>query len=185
MNSKLLVALPAVALLLALAGGCAKQPAAGPDAAALRESLLEADRNFAATALTEGVVMAYEQFLAVDAAQLPDGGLPLVGKESIMANVLAAVADNEFSLSWEPVDAAVAASGDLGYTWGNYFLEGLDPDGETYVAEGKYANVWRYSAAAGWQVILDISNQNEILFPDELDFDLLTGEPEFYEELAE
>ncbi|MBT8422293.1 MAG: DUF4440 domain-containing protein, partial [Gammaproteobacteria bacterium] len=139
-----------------------------------RDSLLQTDRDFAASALTEGVVAAYDKYLAADAVQLPDGALPLDGKEAIMANVLGAVADNEFSLSWEPVNAEVAASGDLGYTWGNYFLEGIDIDGASFEAEGKYASVWRYSSDSGWQVVLDISNDNEMLFPEELDFGLLT-----------
>ena len=188
MYIRMLRMLPAAALLLVLVSGCTDQRSA-PDPGSTREALLAADRDFATTALTEGVVAAYERFLAGDAVQLPDGGLPLDGVESIMANVRAAVADNEFSLSWEPVDAVVAASGDLGFTWGNYFLDGLDIDGEEYVAEGKYANVWRYSSAAGWQVVLDISNQNETIYPDELDFGLLSdefsGEFESYDEAAE
>jgi len=143
------------------------------DPAALRDELLQADKDFSALAFDRGVAQAYEQFVADDAVQLPDGGMPLSGKQAILDNVEASVGDIEFSLSWEPVDALVSASGDLGYTWGFYYLETMGDDGELYAAEGKYANVWRRSETDGWQVILDVSNQNEPPFPAELEFDAL------------
>lgn len=146
-----------------------------PSIAEAREALLQADYAFADTALELGVEQAYADFLAADAVQLPDGGLTLVGKAAIMENVAAAVASTDFALTWEPVSAEVAASGELGYTWGNYYLEGTDADGLIYAAEGKYANVWRKSSAGRWQVVLDVSNQNEVPYADELEFDFDFG----------
>ncbi len=166
-----------LALGLMLAGcGSSEQAGAVVDAVAdtqsLREELLQTDYAFSAMAFDQGVERAYERFLAEDAVQLPDGGLPLNGKQDIMANVAASVGDIEFSLSWEPEDAAVSASGDLGYTWGYYYLESSGEDGQAYTAEGKYANVWRHSAADGWQVLMDMSNQNEPHYFEELELDL-------------
>lgn len=164
--------------VLLLVGGLAacEQPAEAPapvDREAVRQTLLAADAEFSALAFDAGLDVAYERFVAAAAVQLPDGGLPLEGKEAIMSNVLAVVAENDFRLSWEALDAVVAASGELGYTWGNYFLEGTDANGETYVADGKYASFWQYTEAAGWQVVLDTSNQNEPPFAEELEFDFL------------
>ena len=140
-----------------------------------RQQLLEADYAFSELALEAGIEAAYGEYLAEDATQLPDGGLPLSGKESIMANLIASAADTEFALSWEPAAAVVSREGDLGYTWGNYFLESVDEEGRLFTAEGKYANVWRRDQGE-WKVILDISNQNEAPYPDELDFELLLDE---------
>jgi len=152
-----------------------------PDQAGLRNELLQADKDFSALAFDQGVARAYEQFVAEDAVQLPDGGMPLSNKQAIMENVEASVGDIEFSLSWEPVDAQVSASGDFGYTWGFYYLETMGDDGELYAAEGTYANVWRQSERDGWQVILDVSNQNEPPFPDELEFDALLEDADITE----
>lgn len=160
-----------VMLLTACAPGAPGDDLSEP-AGDAREQLLEADYAFSALALEAGIEAAYGAYLADDAVQLPDGGLPLSGKDSIMANLIASAADTEFALSWEPVAAVVSAGGDLGYTWGNYFLESVDEDGRIFTAEGKYANVWRRNPG-GWKVILDISNQNEAPYLDELDFDLL------------
>ena len=109
-------------------------------------------------------------FIASEAVQLPDGGMPLTGKTAIMENVAASVGDIDFSLSWEPVDAVVSNSGELGYTWGFYYLETMGEDGQLYSADGKYANVWQ-RASDGWQVVLDVSNQNEPPFLEDLEFD--------------
>jgi ketosteroid isomerase-like protein len=170
-------------LLISSCGGFFASACSGPEAenpvidpVALRDELLQADKDFSKLAFDQGVARAYEQFVASDAVQLPDGGMPLSGKQAILDNVEASVGDIEFSLSWEPVDALVSASGDIGYTWGFYYLETLDDNGELYTAEGKYANVWQNSAADGWQVILDVSNQNEPPFPVELEFDGLLEE---------
>lgn len=155
--------------------GSSDRDAATANTSALREALLQADSEFSALAFDQGVEKAYERFIAADAVQLPDGGMPLAGKAAIMENVEASVGGIDFSLSWEPEDAVVAASGDLGYTWGYYYLETMTEDGELYAAEGKYANVWR-NTPAGWQVVLDVSNQNEPPFPAELEFDALLNE---------
>jgi ketosteroid isomerase-like protein len=128
-----------------------------------REALLEADRAFAQRAIESGIEAAYDEFLSEDAVQLPDGGAPLAGKAAIMANVADAAAAADFELSWAPAQAQVSASGDLGYTWGRYFLEGVDAEGQPYADEGKYANVWARDAGGDWRVVLDISNQNELL----------------------
>ena len=168
--------LPACAAALMLTACGSPEPGAaintvGGDAEALREELLQTDYEFSAMAVDQGVEQAYERFLASDAVQLPDGGMPLNGKQDIMANVSASLGDTEFSLSWEPVDARVSASGDLGYTWGYYYLEAIGEDGQPYAAEGKYANIWQHSNA-GWQVLVDMSNQNEPPYLDELELEL-------------
>ena len=126
------------------------------------QSLLERDAAFAERAQAAGVAIAYREFLASDAVQLPDGDYPIVGREEIYENILRTLADQEISLSWEAEAAEV--SGNLGYTWGSYSFEGVSADGETYGNDGKYVNIWRRNADGEWQVILDISNQNLLAY---------------------
>lgn len=151
--------------LLFVAGVVACSGSSDPvaDSELARQELLEADRAFARRALESGIEAAYDEFLSEDAVQLPDGGAPLAGKDAIMANVVEAAAAADFDLSWAPAQAQTSESGDLGYTWGRYFLDGVDDAGEPYTDEGKYANVWVREADGHWRVVLDISNQNELL----------------------
>ncbi len=161
------VALPGI--LLALAGcdsGGVADPAVGNDS--IVRQLLERDAAFATMAYEQGVADAYQAFLAEDAVQLPDGGYPIIGQDAIYENIQDTLEGTEYSLTWEAVDAVVAGSGDIGYTWGNYYFEGVDEQGEPFGSEGKYVNIWRKSDDK-WKVLLDISNQNEPAYIESLD----------------
>jgi ketosteroid isomerase-like protein len=156
-------------LLLGSVVGCDGAGEAGPAIGQQAvDQLLARDAEFAARAYSTGVAEAYREFLADDAVQLPDGGYPIAGKQAIYENILATLGDAEITLTWEAEAGVVAASGDLGYTWGRYFAEGRDDAGEPFSSEGKYVNIWRRTGGE-WRVALDISNQNEVLFLDEID----------------
>ena len=163
------MALGVAAMLIACSDPATVEAPAKPvlNAEQLRESLLAQDRRFAEIAYTEGVPEAYRRFLAADAVQLPDGGLPTVGRDEIYQMLLSQTEGVDFSLTWETLEARVAESGELGFTWGVYYYESVDELGAPYVAEGKYVYVWRYNAGR-WEVILDMTNQTE---PDYQDYE--------------
>jgi ketosteroid isomerase-like protein len=151
--------------LMPLLTACDGMPASGPaqpvvDIEQERQALFQQDMRFADVAYKEGVAEAYRRFMAADAVQLPDGGFAIEGRELIYEDLLAITGEMDFSLSWEPVKAEVAASGDLGYTWGFYYYEAVDEMGAPFVAEGKYVYLWRKNNDR-WELILDITNQTE------------------------
>ena len=119
--------------------------------------LLETDQAFAEAAFTDGAPEAFRQYLAEDALELPDGDLPLAGRDEIYAAMLA---DPELDLTWKPAAAVVARSGELGYTWGTYWSSWADEEGNPVAAEGKYLNIWRKAPDGRWQVVVDMSNEN-------------------------
>jgi ketosteroid isomerase-like protein len=139
------------------AGSAAHSQGAGAEQA--RTSLLERDLAFGNAVAEFGLAEAYRLFLAEDAVQLPDGDRPLQGRTAIYEQIIDATRDSDFLLSWRPEVAEVSLSGDLGYTWGTYWLELLDEEGNPVVLDGNYVNVWRKSATGVWEVIVDISNQ--------------------------
>lgn len=57
------------------------------------------------------------------------------------------------TISWKPVNAEVAQSGDLGYTWGNWKL--VAPDTTYY---GNYFTAWKKQKDGKWKVTLDGGN---------------------------
>jgi ketosteroid isomerase-like protein len=61
-------------------------------------------------------------------------------------------------LTWKPAEVFVAASGDLGVTWGRWTEKPNDP--ERKLETGRYVTVWRKDAAGGWKGIIDIGQSN-------------------------
>lgn len=152
------------AMLLGVAGlvmlGCAEpaSPPAEPStpaegATATAAALLEADRAFAAMAVEEGAAVAFRAYLSPDAVRLPPGMYPMRTREAIYRSMTKGPAA---TLTWTPVAAEGAASGDLGYTWGTYELR--LPDATGAVEYGTYLTVWELSAEGAWRVAAATSN---------------------------
>jgi ketosteroid isomerase-like protein len=126
-------------------------PAPGDEATALYET----DRRFSQTADMLGVAEAFRQFVAERAVKLPNGELPIEGRQAIYDH-LRQVGDAH--LEWAPVAAEVARSGELGYTWGFYEVRAHEPGGRLVTGYGKYTTIWQKQPDGAWKVILDIGN---------------------------
>ena len=136
------------ALTFALLSACR------PDAAAVREVLLEADRDFA----RESQVRRLEAWLDVadDSVLLVRPNAPVSrGKATVSAAMGPAFADTSFALNWEPVLADASVSGDLGYTVGLSQSRRAGPDGQV-TNTGKYVTIWKKQADGRWKAVLDI-----------------------------
>lgn len=121
------------------------------------EEMLEADRAFAAMAAEEGVAAAFVAYAAEGVRMFPDGGPPYQGRDALM---------EQFSnwpegarLSWTPIEAVAAGSGDFGFTWGRYVYSAAGENGQV-VEHGKYLSVWRKKPDGAWKFIADIGNSN-------------------------
>jgi len=126
------------------------QSASGADA--LRR--LEAD--FMKAAAEQGS-QGYMSYYAEDAVELPNGADMIQGKESI-AKSMSFLDQKDNRLTWTPVHADMAASGDLGYTFGTYEFRSKDKDGKPTVEYGKYASVWKKQKDGSWKVVMDMGN---------------------------
>lgn len=76
--------------------------------------LLQIDQDFARLSQEAGVVEAFRTYLTQDALQLPNGSHPIIGRDSIVEKMSTQM---PFLLLWEPQQAEVAESSDLGYSW--------------------------------------------------------------------
>jgi ketosteroid isomerase-like protein len=101
----------------------------------------------------------YMSFYADDAAELPNGEDMLQGKENI-AKTMGFLDDKNNHLTWAPVRADMAASGDLGYTYGTYEFRSKDKDGKPTVEHGKYASIWKKQKDGSWKVVMDMGNSS-------------------------
>lgn len=146
-----------LALVCLLLASCTKSAEKEPEPEGLPDasSLLETDRAFAKMSADSGSVAAFSAYLANDAIQMPSGTSPIVGRDSIVASM---VADPGVMLLWEPKHAEVARSGELGWTWGVYQVKFKTDEGEEMTSSGKYVNVWRKQDDDSWKVIVDMGN---------------------------
>ena len=142
----------ALATLIPLLAACA--PAETPPPPADPEALMEADRAFAA-AVAEGGAEAWVSWFAEDGAQIQPGVGEVRGRDALR-ELMAGLDDPTFTLRWEPRRADVAASGDLGWTTGDFVSEGVGPAGEPRRGQGRYVSIWRRQADGSWKVVLDV-----------------------------
>jgi len=136
------------------------------DATMLRDtavaSIVRAEREFmddVARRRLEGWV----DHFADSAATFPPGKLVNVGRAPIRKGMAATFADSSVHVTWYPVFATVAASGDLGYTWGYYRWTSRDDKGTPAPPiEGKYLTIWRRDRSGKWEVMVDTGNQGPV-----------------------
>jgi ketosteroid isomerase-like protein len=99
----------------------------------------------------------YMSHYADNAVELPNGTAMLQGKEAI-SKTMGFLDQKDNHLTWTPVGADMAASGDLGYTYGTYEFRSKDKDGKPTVSHGKYTSIWKKQKDGSWKVVLDMGN---------------------------
>lgn len=64
------------------------------------------------------------------------------------------------SLTWTPLKADMAASGDLGYTYGTYNYTAKNKEGKLVANYGKYTSIWKKQQDGQWKVVVDMGNSS-------------------------
>ncbi len=115
------------------------------------QPIIDADRAASTLATEIGFNNALLAVADSSFVKLGNGQLPIVGK-SAFANSFDK--DNDpIGITWYPVDAAVAKSGELGYSWGNWQFKTPDT---TYF--GNYITIWNKKEDGTWKMVLDGGN---------------------------
>ncbi len=129
------------------------------DLDAARQAIMDADRAFAQETAANGVD-GWVSYFAEDGVQFRPGGT-ISGHAAIRELMTPELSNPSYSLTWEPVEARVSRSGDLGYTIGRYESRAVGPDGQEMVTTGSYVSIWRLQEDGSWKVELDIGNPDE------------------------
>lgn len=153
---KLLLPVLVVAFLAATILFPMTRPSASAPPKATADTLKQLEADFMKAA-TEHGSQGYMSFYADDAVEVPNGAPILSGKESI-AKTMGFLDQKDNQLTWTPVGADMAASGDLGYTYGTYEFRTKDETGKTVVDHGHYASIWKKQPDGSWKVALDMGN---------------------------
>ena len=119
----------------------------------LKHEIIQAEHDFATMAKEKGMAEAFLAFAAEDAVINRNDSL-IKGKAAIKAYFDNQTLKDE-QLAWKPDFVDVAASGDLGHTYGKYTFSAITSTGESIQAEGIFHTVWKRQEDGSWKFVWD------------------------------
>jgi ketosteroid isomerase-like protein len=126
--------------------------AAEPVPAEAVRAMVESERKFYQTGQEKGTRAAFLAFLADDAVVFRPG--PVNGKEAWGKRP-----ETGLDLIWEPTFAAIARSGDFGYTTGPAKWKANKKE-EKFLGYGQFVSIWKKQKDGSWKVALDCGIEN-------------------------
>lgn len=117
--------------------------------------LSEADRFYSSLSADKGMNASFLEMFDPARVMLRANHMPIVGYDSIRA-LLLSENDSSFTLTWKPLFAKIAASGELGYTYGTYHI--TDKATDSVIGVGKYTTIWEKKRDGKWKAVLDTGN---------------------------
>ena len=108
--------------------------------------------------IENGTGPAFIAFADSTVIMISDAGRTVVGKTNLTEYMGMDNPPGSPVLKWEPLKAEVAASGDLGYTFGRYETIALDSLENKVVSYGTYVSVWKKQDDGSWKFVIDAGN---------------------------
>ena len=155
---KLLLPIAVLTLVSGIVVATTARPVAEASEKVGAETLKQMEAEFMKAAAERGSA-GYLSYYADDAVEVPNGAAIITGKVNI-AKTMGFLDDKTNHLTWTPIGADISASGDLGYTYGNYEFTSLGKDGKPVVDHGKYTSIWKKQKDGTWKVVLDMGNSS-------------------------
>ena len=118
---------------------------------------MEISREWSRAAAT-GNVDAVVNYWADDAVVMMAGLPTFTGRDEIRSYVAESFNMPGFAISWEPLEAHVSASGDMGYIVERSEVTLPDAAGRPVTHQFRAVSIWRNDARHGWRNVVDISN---------------------------
>ncbi len=116
------------------------------------DEIIEADLAFSDMSKQSGMKNAFIDYVDNEGVLLRPDHLPVKGADAI--DFLSQVNDTSYKVSWVPEGAQIAKSGDMGFTYGVYTLEGEDT-----TLKGTYVNIWKKQADGKWKFVMNTNNE--------------------------
>jgi len=111
------------------------------------------DSEFSDFSKEYGMRKAFLEYIDDDGVMMKDQSLPIKGARAI--DLISSMNDSTVTMTWEPEGGDIAASGELGYTYGIYEMR----DKENNVQRGTYVTIWKKQKDGKWKFVLDSGNQ--------------------------
>ena len=139
--------------------GCARQQV---DQKAESEKLMQLSRNWAAEAQTADNESILNNW-ASDARVMPPGQGTVKGHDAIRKMLEESSKIPGFEINWEPKEAFVSESGDLGYVIAHNYVKVTDSLGNTITTFNKAVEIWKKQQDGSWKNVVDIFNHDPTL----------------------
>ncbi len=120
--------------------------------------LIQTDKDFSSYSVENGTGPAFIAFADSAVIMISDGGRTVVGRDNLTNYMGTDNPSGSPVLKWEPLKAEVAASGDLGYTFGRYESIALDSLENEVIKYGTYVSVWKKQDDGSWKFVIDAGN---------------------------
>jgi ketosteroid isomerase-like protein len=133
-------------IVLVLFSCSEKKPVSNP------QEIMDADIAFSDYSVKHGYQAAFIEYAHDSVVLLKDNQMPIIGKQNLIKSY-AGRNDSNFVLTWEPARAMIAASGELGYSYGFWTLVA-----QSDTSRGTYLTVWKKNANGQWKYIADTGN---------------------------
>ena len=147
-----MINLPHKIIVLLITVLCSCSTSQADKEAGWRNEIIKTDREFSKLSSSQGMKKAFIEYMDDDGVLLRQDHPPIVGANAI--EYLTEQNDSSYTLTWEPSSAQVAASGDLGYSYGIYNLQLQDT-----TIQGTYVSIWKKHKDGKWKFVLDTGNQ--------------------------
>ena len=118
------------------------------------ETLEEEFSNYSAK---HGFNAALIKYAADNAVKPKPNRHPIIGKEALIKE-LPNEPDTGYTVTWRVTNADISTSGDLGYTWGYYYIKTKTPEGRDTTRTGNYYTIWKKQQDSTWKWVLDAGN---------------------------
>ena len=114
--------------------------------------LMDADIAFSDFSVRNGYQKAFVEFADDSVVLLKPKQFVIAGKQNLIESYKGK-SDSAQILTWKPVKAIIAESGELGYTYGFWtFISNSD------TLRGSYLTIWKKDINSKWKYLADIGN---------------------------
>ena len=120
-----------------------------------RTGLLNRDLEFLKASTAHGPMKAYASYSAPELRLFRENSYPFAGIAA-SSQALAATITDDHLLTWQPLNADVSQSEDLGYTHGTYSVSSKQQP-EKIIERGSYVRIWKKQSGV-WKIVLDVTN---------------------------
>lgn len=141
-------------ILWLAAPGCQQPEKNQPSAVNEKIALMKTDQAFSEMSVAKGMKQAFIEYIDSNGVLLKPGHLPIVGANAI--DFLIQQNDTGYTLNWQPQNAFVSQSADLGYTYGVFALQPTTIDTIIY---GTYVSIWKKQGDGKWKFVLESGNE--------------------------
>ncbi len=133
---------------------CKEKKKMEPTIESTKADIIVADKGFSKLSEEKGTQAAFLEYIDSNGVLLRPNSLPLIGADAM--DFISQSKDTSYIMTWEPRGAAIARSGELGYTYGTYLIKFKNKDS---VVKGTYISVWRKQYDGKWKFVVDAGNE--------------------------